>query len=56
MTARYPHLRAALALACLLALLALATLAAAQSSLPTAEALGQANLRAAPDVAADQVG
>ncbi len=56
MTARYPHLRAALALACLLALLALATLATAQSSLPTAEALGQANLRAAPDVAADQVG
>ena len=53
MTARYPHVIIALALASLLALTALA---AAQDSPPTAEALGQANLRAVPDVASDQVG
>lgn len=53
MTARYPHIMITLAL---VGLLALTALAAAQGSPPTAEALGQANLRAVPDVASDQVG
>lgn len=50
---RYSRSAVALVVICLLALSALA---AAQDNAATAEALGQANLRAVPDVASDLVG